>query len=228
MRLAFALASLAIVGAASAASKEYDFTVPTTTTNFTSVQSVPRFDPTLGTLQSVTFGLLDSMTTTIWLENYSSSPGTTTITGVVNGAFSLVNDASPSTTYVTGGTLSVTKGQGDTFGQNSNHATDYASPYGIKYAPTTVSDSAYTTSNSSAMSLLNDFTGTTPISLRYVANGTHDYTADNGNGKAVFVTTASAKGYVIYNYQAVPEPSSVAALGLGALGLLRRRKGARK
>ena len=37
-------------------------------------------------------------------------------------------------------------------------------------------------------------------------------------------TSAALSGRVVYNYQPVPEPASMAALGLGALALVRRRK----
>ncbi len=215
-RAASALSLLAVAGVASV---EYDFSVPTTSTGWTSLQSLSRFNPSLGTLLSVDFGLSDNMTTTVELSNMSPTAGqTNTVTNVTTGTFS-IKDSGASTTYLSGN-LAVTKS--GTYAANGQMATDYASPYGQIFSPVNLNGTfaqSYTD-----LSTLNSFTGLSPISLLIGAKAISTTTGTNGNTLGANITTADANGFVRYNFQPVPEPTSCAALAIGAVAMLRRRK----
>lgn len=225
-RASFTLVALAAYGAASAATLESDFTVPTTNTTFDATPSVDMFNPALGTLLSVTFGLKDTMTTTISLSNQSSSVSQS-ILGTVNGSFTLKNTAG-TTTYFSD-SLTAQNGTGvDGYGKfaiNPNNTPDYSSPYGHVFAAKTVSDSSFLTATASDTTTLNAFKGTGKFNFAFHATALGTTTSDNNNYLALYQTTAAANGYVIYTYAPVPEPASLSALAIGAVALLRRRKG---
>ncbi len=73
-----ATAAIALAGSASAATVSYSASVPLTTTDWTVTISLPRFDATLGTLQSVEFQLSGVNRTATRFENRDATPWTTT------------------------------------------------------------------------------------------------------------------------------------------------------
>ena len=99
----------------------------------------------------------------------------------------------------------------------------FTSPSGKVFSNVTASGTF--SQSSSASSLLTYLTGTTPLNFTVTAKDT-SFTTGPNNIRGVYETLASAKGTITYTYTAapVPEPASMAALGLGALGLVRRRK----
>ncbi|MCA1685599.1 MAG: PEP-CTERM sorting domain-containing protein, partial [Planctomycetia bacterium] len=66
---------------------------------------------------------------------------------------------------------------------------------------------------------LNAFSGNGVVQMPIYASATSSYSNSSGNGAGGSVTTASAALSVTYYYNLVPEPSGVALMGLGTLGL---------
>jgi hypothetical protein len=195
----------------------YTDSVPQTVTNWNNSVSVPLFDPSLGTLDSVSF----------------------TMTGYVQGTGQFESlDATPSTvTMDLAATLKLKRPSGSTlvislpdFNTSDNVTaydgiTDFGGTSGKTYSNVGANDTeSVNTSSPSDMTL---FTGVGNITLPVSATGSSNASGP-GNIVESFATTAWADVSVTYNYQVVPEPSTLALLGIGAIGLLawRRRQAA--
>lgn len=81
---------------------------------------------------------------------------------------------------------------------------------GTKPATYTQADSA----------ILSQFTGTGTIGLPVFATAQSQFTTTSGNGFGSSVTLATATIRLLYRYSLVPEPASVALMGIGLTGLL--------
>jgi uncharacterized protein (DUF2141 family) len=163
-------------------------TFPNTATDWTSSQTIPQFDPSLGTLTSIDILNSDQITSTIKVENIDGAPATitATVSGTMTlsgpGVSSLVNNLSADQTF----NASAFDGTID-FGGTSGH------DFGPKTA--TGSDSVTLTSASD----LAAYIGTGTVSFTEISHGT-----STGSGAANLLlsinTTASGNLTVVYHY----------------------------
>lgn len=181
-------------------------------TNWTSSVTVPQFNPSLGTLDSIEFTLDGHVEGSAGFENKDAEPAT--ITMDLQAMLRLRrpdNSVLVLTIPVVSTIDSVTAWDG---------TDDYAGTSGKTYTNLSAnsSDSAITTSPADIAL----FTGTGNITLPTTANG-----ASTGSGAGnlllQFSTFASAGGTVTYNYT-VPEPAAMGLLGLGGMLALARRR----
>jgi len=192
---------------------EFSDSIGLMTTNWNSMVTVPKFDPSLGTLLSIDFTLnghvegtamyesLDAAASVITLDLQAEielqRPDNSTI-GVVIPVVQVIDNATAHD-----GMIDFDGSSGGTFpGLMGNDSDTFSSP--------------------PPASDLVDFTGPGTIDLPVIATGASVATGA-GNIVSQFNTSASAEVTVIYTYK-VPEPGTLSLLGLGALTLLRRRR----
>jgi len=97
------------------------------------------------------------------------------------------------------------------------YGTDIFTPNYIEPTPKVIaSTSAVTYSDTSMLKL---FSGTGNLSMPVYATAVSNFSNNKGNGAGGSTTTAAAALSVTYYYTFVPEPSSMALTGLGAVGL---------
>jgi hypothetical protein len=182
----------------SPATKEYDLSFPQKPTDWTASQTVPQFDPALGTLTSVEIRTADLLTSTIKIENLDSS--TATIHSSVKGTASASGPAfSPPADNLTldqtffAGAFDGTIDFGGTSGKN----------YGAQKAPG--ARSAVLT----AAADLAPYVGTGAVTFTETTRST---AAADGTANLVLQvnTTVSANIRVIYHYT----PANCLATGL--------------
>jgi hypothetical protein len=186
--------------------------IPSTETVWNSSLAFPQFDPSLGTLQSVTLELSYTFSTTLTVSNLNVDTGasgnakTEVIITVQDPEYSALNAPefdvnSAPFAYSLGGGGSASSGLLTKSGNDGGNT--------------------YTSG-----SLLTEFTG--PGTIVLPASATADTLLDevNGNTSAIQITDASLTGTVTYDYIAVPEPSTIGLVVVGLLGVLglRRRK----
>lgn len=223
MKKLLALALVAAAGSANAAVITQSDSHGFATTNWSySLNSLNQFDSALGTLNSVTIALTGEINQTIQAENTgASADNLTPVAGGTirfrQGGSVVLNQVLPTTT---GSTFAATAFDG---------AKDFAGTSGINFG--ILSASASNTVVLTSAADLAGFIGTGVLSgydLRSIGGGLVE--SDNGNLAQEFSTEAKASVVLTYDYTAaptqVPEPASMALIGLGALGLaaVRRRK----
>lgn len=196
-----------MAGAVQAATVTYTTTtpIPAATTDWSSSLAFQQFNPSLGTLSSVTLKFTGVMNTVVTATNNSQSDSSGTakteiqITVQDNGGNLLaptIDLFSPLLSYV------LAPGQSTTSGQ---------------LIKTGNSSSLY-----SSADILAEFTGPGSIILPASTFSQTSLTNTGGNTYASQTSTASLTGQVIYEY-AVPEPATLSLLALGGLALRRRR-----
>ena len=197
-----------------------------------------QFNPALGQLQSVdvtmtytTYNLVSmrfSVGTTIILRSaFDQTPNagpTVTLNGPTTGpSTTLLTASSPVSTYTkTDGVLGQVFAQPQSFGDDTTRFTpgsgSFLTPDG---QPTNFTNSftgmkSVTITDPSQLAL---FTGPGTVGLPASSTAGRTITVDGGNGFGSILTFTGLTVDLSYNY-AVPEPSSMALLGLGAGGLL--------
>lgn len=172
----------------------------------------PKFDPSLGTLESVELVFNGSMSTTLTVTNTAPSASSgnvrTELAMVVQDAGNHLNGVLGLTDTPTVDILSPKQSFSLTVGQQLPLPTKTAS---------NSSDDIYTDPV-----ILSEFTGSGNINLIATSLTQRTTTITSGNTSTSDVTYGSLSGTVIYTY--VPEPVSVTLLGIAAMGLLARRR----
>jgi len=211
-----ALALIAAAGAANAAVATYNFSNAEQTTEINQTGELSLFDSSLGTLTSVSLKLFGSMTTTLTAFHTSSGPANGSITGTVDLYFS---SSLLDLTAVSPLSLSATTGLIRNLDPNTS----------LPVGPLTDNDFIELSPATNLFSVAGG--GKFGIACESVSGiGASGF---NGNAKPGQDTAAGCGAEIVYTYDAappppapVPEPTSMALIGLGALGLaaIRRRK----
>jgi cell wall-associated NlpC family hydrolase len=224
-----ALALLAVAPAAKADTITYNANVPTTLTDFSTQVSLPEFNPSMGTLNSVTFTVAGSGTTNVTVTNTN----TTTISQVVKLGTTVdiaVTDDATSGSIIDDTAILVKDLSG------SPYVWLNKSPLNGNVPPHGVISYVY---NSGALTLADtpgietgdnsDFIGVG--NLLYDVNTTTytDLQFSGGNDNETQITNTDATVSVTYDYtpgSVIPEPGTLVLFGTGLLGLagMLRRK----
>lgn len=201
--------------AASAATLSYTYNKPLSSANWTQTFAVTQFDPALGTLNSVSITVDADLSQTLMFENFNgpgsitfsagaSTTGCAYVVKYTAGATLVSADIVNTPTYA----FSAYDGVMD-FGGTSGH-TDVVVLSGVNSAMYV--DGA----------TLAAFSGLGTVSIDATATGRSAYSFTGGNGAVGVMTSAGADVTVVYDYEPIPEPATMALL-VGGLALLRRR-----
>ena len=202
--------------------------VPTATTPLT----FAKFDTTLGTLVNVFVSVdLNKQRGQLEVDNDSTTAGTISLNHQVIGALSspvsLVKTGGASSVGQSGSftaissnttTVGVTSGDSTTTFNNTSPATDYAI---YLAAPATAGDSG---NIDSAFISQYAFAGFQNFIITMGATQFVSATGLSALQQAFTNSDIDGKVTVVYEYNAVPEPTSALLGGLGVLALLRRRR----
>jgi hypothetical protein len=191
-----------------------------------------RFDPSLGTLSSITVSFNPTIANSFTVTVPNNSPLTT-----------VTLSTGPSVTGDTGGPLVDVKGPDGT--------TDLFSPLllqqpvavrtvsggpgvysstasGSNFIPPVITSPTFTENLLPSNPVFSQFIGTGTVSLPVTATASSSVLVNSGNGTGLVTTSADAILTLQYHYtpNTVPEPSSIALLvvGAGAFALLHRAR----
>ncbi|WP_374265532.1 choice-of-anchor E domain-containing protein [Zoogloea sp.] len=223
MKKLLALALVAAAGSAQAATITTGDTYGLVNTNWVNpLSGLSQFDPTLGTLNSVKIELSGDIVQTLKAENTGNTADTLT---PIAGANLLFRHGT-----TTLQTLALSNA-GAAFSATAFDGTsDFSGTSGTDFGSLTAAGSLPAFTYTSAADLA-AFIGTGNLgafNVRAEGNGTID--SANGNLDSSIKTQARYNLTLTYDYTApvtpIPEPTSMALVGLGALGLAaaRRRK----
>ena len=216
LRTPIALLVLAAATAAQATTVIYQSDVALQPTNVHTFVDLQQFDPSLGTLQSVSVTLSGEIASRIRLENKNSTPATLTATVDATVTLDLPNL----------GTLSVAPKVSETFNAPSyDSVVDFGGTSGITYPTATASASVIRDFLLPAQ--LAPFIGNGMLHATFDASATASFTGPSNNRTSV---RSDAGGFALVTYtyipSPVPEPDSwtLMAAGLGLLVWLASRR----
>jgi hypothetical protein len=171
-----------------------------------------KFDPTLGTLNSVQISMAYTFSHDISLTFDSPSTLTETTIGsqiVVNGP---------------GGGLYLTATPDPVSNTQTNSSGPYPSTVTIPTTTENKTTGPLTLTSPADLALYTAQTAGEKIGLPVLAQSNSEFTSSTGNGRGQINTSAAAEVTVSYTYTPVPEPSTLALLGLGGAALLASRR----
>ncbi len=203
---------IALAAGANADTISFSGFVPLGTTNWANSITFPRFNPALGTLDSIEFTLYGHVEGSAGFENKDAAPATITMDLQALLRLRRPDDSLLVLTIPVVSTIDSASAW--------DGADDYAGTSGKTYLNLAADsiDSAVT----SAPADIALFTGIGNIILPVTANG-----ASTGSGAGnlllQFSTSASAEASVTYHYT-VPEPAAAGLMGLAGMFLLPRRR----
>ena len=224
-KAAMAAVLIAVASPASAAVITYSAEIPSDQTDFSTTVGIPKFDPTLGTLTSVSFTLFGEVTGDLWVENRNRS-NAVTVTSKLEATLTLYHP--DNTTIVVTVPRQVFS---DTLALY-DRTLDFGGTSGRTHAAIDASSSSSSSVTSSLPFDLALFTGPGSIILPMTANGTSSY---DGTSNISFQADPDANGLVTVSYTysvaSVPEPMALSLFGVGLAGhgvavQRRRRRGA--
>ena len=182
-------ALLAVACTANAAIITHTDSIAIDSTNWTDGMDIPKFDPSLGTLNSVTFTLTGDVVGSAAYESWDAEPATITLN---LGAVIRLKRPDNSIIWISVPTVSVTEGAAA-----FDLTTDFDGDSGSTFNNLTATDTTSVTSSTPADKAL--FTGAGNIVLPTMASG-----ASNGSGAGnlvqKFQTKAGASLIVEYDY----------------------------
>lgn len=190
------------------------FSIPLSSTNWSDTISVPRFDPALGTLQSIEFELSGHVEGSAKFESLDAAPATVTMnlaaeielqrpdTSVLVVAIPVVSTLDNVLAY--------------------DGSTDFLGDSGRTYAGLS-GDASETQTSPPPAGDLALFTGLGHIDLPIVATGA---STGSGAGNLIlqFNTSALAEAIVRYDYTPIPEPSAMSLFAVCGVVAVRKRR----
>ncbi len=198
------------VAGANAATISYSDTAPAGLTYWSHVLTLPKFDPSLGSLQSVTFQLAAHVEGTAQFESLDAQPATVNMT--LGAILSLLR---PDNSVIVTAAPSVSTSDNVTA---FDTVIDFAGTSGKIY-PNLTADASNSVQFTSPPDDLSAYIGAGTFNVTATAAG-NSYGSGAGNLILLFRTTPSAAAEVTYEYTPVPEPSSLIALWFGGLSLI--------